>query len=563
VTEAEGRVVRVRPEDGTYAVTLGTGRRTVYWFRTDDPLRVGDFVRLHSAVIREGSVAGGVEPATLCIVDSADVEVVPDAYSRRLVGPEWFRRSVRSMRRPLFPHEAEGAAWLAERLARGHGSILADEMGLGKTTTTIAAIVASGSLPALVVCPATLKSTWQNELRYTRRPLRVAVVDGFSGGLPAAHVLVVNYDVLRAREAALIGARPKVLVLDEGHAVKEPIVADTHRAAVATRIGHAIRRVVVLTGTPLLNRLPELWRMLHLVDPKRFADYETFRARYCVADDGKDGLSTEHGSVAHLDELRCFVDEVMLRRTKKSLLTGLPPKRRETIEVELPARDRAHYDAAERDVKAWLRSVGKTAEALTAAKGETLVRLTMLRHIAARGKVRAALTGILQAWADGHAGEPLVIFGFHLDVLAATRLLCSRVGLTTSLIGGSQGRKRRQVELDRWQCGQAQVLVASIRVGGVGLNLQRAHHALVLERLWSPGLMDQAEDREHRIGQASAVTITYLDAARTVDAHLRAVLLDKARIIRAAMDGGGSSRSDDDESLVLEVARRMQDAPSA
>jgi SNF2 family DNA or RNA helicase len=560
-----GRVVRVRPrEDGSYAVTVGTGRRTVYWLRAAEPLRVGDLVRLTNEHVREGAVSGSLSPATLCIVDSADVEVVPDRFSRRLVGPGWLRRAARSMRRPLFPHQAEGAAWLAERLAQGHGAILADEMGLGKTSTAIAALCAARALPAIVVCPATLKTNWQDEIRYTRQPLRVAVVDGLTGPLPASHVLVVNYDVLRAREAALRLAGAKALVLDESQAVKEPLVQDSHRAAVATRIARSVHRVVLLTGTPLLNRLPELWRMLQLVDPDRWPDYEAFRARYCVAGDGQDALSTEHGSVSHLDELHCYVDEVMLRRTKQSLLTRLPPKRRSSIEVELPPRDRAHYDAAERDVKRWLRSVGKTAEALTAAKGETLVKLTMLRHIAARGKVRAAVPGLLRSWAEAHAGEPLVVFGYHVDVLAAVRLLAHRAGLTTSLIGGSQGRHRRQVELDRWQCGASQILVASVRVGGLGLNLQRAHHALVLERLWSPGWMEQAEDRLHRIGQTWAVTITYLDALRTVDAYLAEVLRDKSRIIRAVVDGDASSRSAcAEDGLALEVARRMADDPTA
>ena len=559
-----GRVVRVRPRgDGTYAVTVGTGRRLVYWLRTEDPLRVGDLVKLRNARLREGRVSGSIEPATLCIVDDADVEIVPDAFSRRLVGREWFRRAAQAMRRPLFTHQAEGAAWLAERIARGHGSILADEMGLGKTATTIAALVASRSMPAVVVCPATLKPGWLNELRFTRRPLKVATVDGVSGSLPAAHVLVVNYDVLRPRESQLRACGARILVLDESHAVKEPIVSDTHRAAVATRIGKAIGRVILLSGTPLLNRPQEYWRILHLVDPDRWPDYESFRLRYCVAGgEPEDGISTDHGSVAHLTELRCLVDEVMLRRTKASLLTGLPPKRRERIEVELGPRDRAHYDAAERDLLAWLRSVGMTAEALTAAKGEALVKLTMLRHIAARGKVRAAVLPILQAWAANHPGEPLVIFGFHVDVLGAVRLLASRVGLSTSLIGGSQGRRRRQIELDRWQCGASQVLVASIRVGGVGLNLQRACHAFVLERLWSPALMEQAEDRLHRIGQGREVTITYLDAKNTVDAHLAEVLADKSRLIRAAVDGFPRSDADDDN-VVLEVARRLRPRPSA
>ncbi len=323
----------------------------------------------------------------------------------------------------------------------------------------------------------------------------------------------------------------------------------------------AIKRTVVLTGTPLSNRPAEYWRIRHLVDPGAWPDYEAFRARYCVAgDDPLDGVSTDHGSVAHLGELHCLVDEVMLRRTKASLLTGLAPKRRTTIEVELAAFDRQHYDAAERDVKAWLRSVGKGAEALTAAKGETLVRLTMLRHIAARGKVRVAVEPLLRGWADAHGAEPLVVFGFHLDVLAAVRLLAHRAGMTASLIGGSQGRRRRQAELDKWQCGASQVLVASIRVGGLGLNLQRACQAVVLERLWSPGMMEQAEDRLHRIGQTRPVTITYLDAHRTIDEYLCEVLRDKSRLIRAAVDGDASSRTDaDEDGLALQVARRMQD----
>jgi SNF2 family DNA or RNA helicase len=563
VSDPCGRVVRVRPRpDGSYAVTIGTGARTIYWLRTSEPLRIGDLVVLRNAVLRTGRLQGTVEAATLSVVEQASVEVMPDLFARRLVSPLWLRRVGTSMRRPLFPHQAEGAAWLADRLTRGRGSILADEMGLGKTATVIAAMLAARALPAIVVCPSPLKATWQREMRYARLPFSVAAVERVSGPLPRAHVVLVNYDILRAREKDLLACGAKLLICDEAHALKEPTPSDGHRAAVATRLARAIRRVVLLTGTPILNRPAEYWRLLYLVDSAAWPDYEAFRSRYCTAV-GEDVVSTDHGAVSNVVELRCLVDEVVLRRTKADLLRELPPKERRVLTTELGPRDKAHYDAAERDVVKWLKDTGKTAEALTAAKGEALVKLTMLRHIAARGKVRASVGPFLQGWLGNHPREPLVVFGFHRDVLRGVRVICTRLGLSCGLLDSMQSTLHRQREIERWQCGASQVLIAPLRIGGVGLNLQRASHALVLERLWSPYLMEQAEDRLHRIGQPHAVTIWYLDANVPIDAHLAEVGRDKRTLIGAVMDESPrTSTGADEHDTVVEVAAKMAGLPS-
>ena len=350
-------------------------------------------------------------------------------------------------------------------------------------------------------------------------------------------MLVTNYDLLRARERQLASYGFKCMVLDESHAVKEPVAGTDHRASVATRIASGIGRVVLLTGTPLLNRPAELWRSLHLVEPETWPDFEAFRTRYCQrGEDGLvDGLVTRHGLVERVTELRCRVDELMLRRSKSDLLRKLPPKVRRVVVCSLEDRDRAHYDAAQKNVVSWLRSIGSAELASSASRSEALVRLTMLRHIAARGKLRKAVGVFLGRWFT-EVKRPLVVFGFHRDVIAGVRAICARIGVRAACILGEYSGERRQAELDAFQCGAADVFVAPLRAAGVGLNLQRAADALVLERLWTPSLMHQAEDRLHRLGQTKQVTVWYLDAKDTIDSYIAEIQRDKQKLIGRVVD---------------------------
>ena len=533
-----GRVASVRLRArGSYAVTIALGSRRLGWMLTTKALRYGQLVEVIPAGTQTRPLDGGAE---LTLIEGGALRIVRDAFARRVVARASVERVRAAMRRPLYAYQAEGAAWISERLKQGRGAILADEPGLGKTVQVLAALIALGATPFIVVAPSSAKMAWSREARYAAAHLRVHEVSGLSGPLPRAHGYVLNYDILRAREEQLERLAARCLVLDEAHSIKEPEPGRQHRAAVATRLGKRIGRVVMLTGSPLLNRAHEWWRLLHLADDKEWPDYVEFRERYCLrpADDDPcpgTSLVTSHGEVHRIEELQTLSDKVVLRRLKSDLLKQLPAKRRRSVLCQLDPYDRAHYDVAEKNVVAWLKRVRSDVAARAAAKNEALVKLTMLRHIAAVGKLRRALPGYLSHWYRSQRA-PLVIFAYHSDVIRGVTGICRRLGLRTSGITGKTPAPRRAVEVDRFTLGEADVFIAPIGAAGVSLDLQVAAHCLFLERVWTPSLTNQAEDRLHRIGQSRLVEVTYLDAARTVDQYVARVTMAKQRLIDRVID---------------------------
>jgi SWI/SNF-related matrix-associated actin-dependent regulator 1 of chromatin subfamily A len=565
-----GRVVKVRRrDDGTYAVTIGTNGRTVVWMLVDEPLRLGERVELVPEHVNEMKIGTEHTPGNMLIVSGGEIKILAEPFTRRMVAPRWYDVVGASMRRPLFAYQLEGAAWLASRLATGTGAILADEPGLGKTAQSVAAVTALGCFPVLLVCPATLKSSWETELGYSIRDLVVRQVEHEQGDLPSAHVLILNYDLLRAREAQLRNYRFRCMIVDEAHALKEPTPLVTHRAAVATRLAESIRRVALLTGTPMLNAPEELWRQLHIVDPQGWPSYPEFRSTYCLPppgepDDEKPMDEASGPRIYNEDDLRVRLDVVMLRRTKTELLKQLPPKRRVAVPVELEGTDRAEYMSAEKSVVDWLVGLGAASLAESAARAEALVRLTMLRHIAARGKLRKAVPTFLAQWVRHRGREPLLIFAFHQDVIAGIVRICRRLAVPTSWIYGRQTAPKRAEHVLAFQSGRAQILVAPLRCGGLGLNLQRSANVLILERLWTPSLMDQAEDRCHRLGQSREVVVHYLDAKRTVDEHVAAVSERKRALIDRVVDHVDETCEAEEQTETLQaVADRLRSSGAA
>lgn len=538
-----GRVVNVRPRgDGTYAVTLvgGVKARSYLWLLADEAPRLGSLLEFEGAELRRFEGTNGKQ-ATITMVEGGKMRLLPDPYHRRFVPPQWLTACSRASWRPLYPHQVEAAGWLAERLAHGNGALLADDPGLGKTSAVLAALVVARALPAIVVCPASLKLNWKREISHLRAELVVHVVDGLRGALPPAHMLIANYDLLRAREGQFRRLGARCIVFDEGHVLKEPTPESTHRAAVATRLAKAVGRCIVMTGTPMPNKPRELWRILHLVSPLEWPSFTDFKRRYCTEPEKDDilvgrQLVTDHGRVHNLDELQARMAPCMLRRLKANVLTALPPKKRRSVLVQLDARDMANYEAAAKDVVGWLRKLGSAERANAAKRGQAVVKLTMLRRIAAMGKLRKAVPRYLEGWFDRKDSPRLVIFGYHQAVLRGVRHICARMGLRMATIAGKDPGDRRQRAIDNFNMGRADVFIAPIKAAGVGLNLQSASDVLFLERLWVPSMMCQAEDRVHRLGQTKEVTITYLDAAATVDEHIATVLAQKQKLIDAVVD---------------------------
>jgi len=531
----KSRVVRVRPRsDNTFGVTLGPGPN-VFWFRTKNPPKLGEFVVVEGAIAERLRVPRS--NATVTMLEGGSVRVQADQYQRRVVAPEWVDRVHRIVRRPLMPYQAEGAGWIASRLAEGKGSLLGDDPGMGKTCQVLAAIAATGCTPAIIVCPPSVKHNWKREAQYLKPKLKISVLRGGKGPIPGSHIVVINYAILRPRERQLAALRAKCIVFDEAHLLKEPKPGVRHRAAVATRLAKSIGRTIHMTGTPLLNRPDDLWRLLHIMDPEEWPSYQHFRKRYCSTLDDEEKLLkskivTNHGQAKRIDELRALTMPYIMRRQK---MGNIPKKHRTTLMVELMPFDRQSYDAAEKDVVKWLRQVSSNERAMAAKRNQALVKLNMLRRIAAVGKLRAAVKGYLEAWFD-KTKRPLVIFGYHKQVLFGVRDICRHMGLKISGIQGSDSDTKRQRSIDLFQGGYADVFIAPLLSAGVGLNLQTASDILALERLWTPSLMNQAESRCHRLGQMREVTVTYLDAVNTVDEHIAAVLGAKQILIDKVVD---------------------------
>ncbi len=442
----------------------------------------------------------------------------------------------------LKPFQRAGVSYLLSQ----RRAFLADEQGLGKTIEALAALEADGAYPAVVVCPASLKLNWLRELEHwlPGRSARALAGTGAIEQLPPADVTVVNYDILSARLDELRALAPRALVLDESHYCKN---AAAKRTQAAQRLAGAVPRdglVFALTGTPVMNRPPELIAQLRIIG--RLGDFGS-GAQFGRRFRGPDAHLRLHW---HL-RARCFA-----RRLKADVLPQLPAKTRAVVPVELD--NEPEYRLAERDVVAWLQSQPLDlseldAKVAAALRAERLVRLNALKLLAARGKLHAAL-----AWIHDFrsSGERLVVFARHREI---QRAVLERFPDALHILG-EDSHAERDASLQAFQApdrDENQLIICSIEVAGQGLTLTRSSNVAFLELDWTPAKHDQAEDRCHRIGQQDAVNISYLLAADTIDETIATLLERKRAVIGAVTDG----REEDEEAVLDALVRELRGTP--
>ncbi len=402
-------------------------------------------------------------------------------------------------------------------------------------------------IPAIVVCPASLKLNWMREIERWLPGRSTQALSGMGGNnspIPAADITVVNYDILAARAQTLAAMAPRALVLDESHYCKN---AAAKRTQAVVRLAASVPGdglVLALTGTPVMNRPPELIAQLRILG--RLADFGS-GAQFGRRFKGVDAHVRLHW---HLRS-RCFV-----RRLKVDVLPQLPAKTRTVVPVELD--NESEYRLAETDVIAWLRSrpldlSELDAKVAAALRAERLVRLNALKMLAARGKLHAAL-----AWIHDFcsSGERLVVFARHREI---QRAVVERFPHALHILG-EDTHAARDASLEAFQAADSsenQLIVCSIEVAGQGLTLTQASNVAFLELDWTPAKHDQAEDRCHRIGQQDAVNAWYLLAAGTIDETMATLLERKRAIIGAVTDG----REENDEGIVDALARELAGEP--
>jgi SNF2 family DNA or RNA helicase len=370
------------------------------------------------------------------------------------------------------------------------------------------------------------------------------MLEGNHGPVGAADMTVINYDIVAHRLGALSSLAPRAVVLDESHYCKNP---RAQRTQASQRLCAAVPRecmVLALTGTPLLNRPPELISQLRILG--RLGDFGS-GAQFGQRFRGADAHQRLHW---HL-RARCFA-----RRLKAEVLPQLPAKTRAVVPVALD--NEPEYRLAEEDVIAWLRSQPLDlreldAKVAAALRAERLVRLNALKLLAARGKLNAALHWIHDFLSSG---ERLVVFARHREI---QRAVLARFPSGLHVLGDDSHRAREDA-VRAFQAADTtlnQLIVCSIEVAGHGITLTRSSNVAFLELEWTPAKHDQAEDRCHRIGQQDAVNATYLLASDTIDETIAMLLERKRAVIGAVTDG----REQDERGVVDALVAQLRGEP--
>jgi hypothetical protein len=421
---------------------------------------------------------------------------------------------------------------------RQRRTFIADEQGLGKTVQALAALEADNAYPAVIVCPASLKLNWRREAERWLPHRTTQVLDGRRATAVAdgGDLVLVNYDVLDAYVEALADRQPAALVLDEAHYCKNANAKRTKAAiALSERLDAGAMRLA-LTGTPLVNRPRELASQLRILGRlEEFDSSASFERTYR-------GAAARDRLHWHLRR-RCYV-----RRRKQEVLPQLPAKRRVT--VPLPLDNDAEYQRLEHDLVAWLQTVVADTDVLrhrldAAMRAKALVKLNALRHVAARGKLKAAI-----AWIGDfiEADEKLVVFAHHRDVQQA---LLKAFPTSARIIGGDD-LDQRDANVQAFQASDGPSLcVCSLEVASHGFTLTAASNVAFVELGWTPAKHDQAEDRVHRIGQDRKVNAYYLLAADTIDERMAALIEHKRAIVTSVTDGGHVAEESVVDRLIL------------
>ena len=442
----------------------------------------------------------------------------------------------------LRPYQRQGVDWLVFLRRAGMGALLADDMGLGKTLQTLCAIEGR----TLVVAPTSVLHGWMREIERFRPELRHALYHGPGRSLdPEADVTITSYALLRQDVDRLASTRWDCVVLDEAQAIKNP---ESQVARAAMRLDAGAR--FALTGTPVENRLDELWSQLHFLNPGLLGGRTRFRDRYArpIADGDHDVAA----------RLRQRIRPFLLRRLKKEVAPDLPPLSEIVLDCELSTEERAVYDsvraATVRQVVERLRAGGNVMAAL-----EALLRLRQAAchpslvpgqegTTTSSTKLETLFDRLEEAVADGHKA---LVFSQWTSLLDRVEPGLRERRIDWLRLDGST-RDRGSI-VDRFQTEEGEpIMLLSLKAGGTGLNLTAADHVFLLDPWWNPAVEAQAADRAHRIGQQRPVVVHRLIARNTVEEGILKLHARKRALADAALeDADGSTRLSRDDLVEL------------
>ena len=453
----------------------------------------------------------------------------------------------------LRPYQRAGYGWLTAMEAAGFGGILADDMGLGKTVQALAMLLAAqergDAVRALVVCPASLQLNWQMEAARFAPSLRCEVLLGTAAKrraqiarADAPELLITSYDQLRRDAQAYEGVTFSHVLLDEAQNIKNA-ASQGARSAKTLRA----RSRFALTGTPIENRLSELWSIFDFLMPGYLPPYKRFRERY-------ETPIVQDGDAQAQEDLRRLVSPFILRRLKGDVLSDLPEKVETVLGSEMTAEQRRLYTAHAAKLAGELDTLTSGPQ----SRMQILAGLTRLRQLCCdprlclegyaggSGKLEQCVSLCAQAVEEGHR---VLLFSQFTTMLGLLMERLGQAGLRLFLLTGETEKDERMRLVERFNAGEADVFLISLKAGGTGLNLTGADVVIHYDPWWNTAAQNQATDRAHRIGQTRGVQVLRLIASGTIEERIIRLQEEKQALSDGILAGDTAAAPLDERTL--------------
>ncbi|MDR1665231.1 MAG: SNF2 helicase associated domain-containing protein [Clostridiales bacterium] len=444
----------------------------------------------------------------------------------------------------LREYQKTGYQWLKTLSRYGFGGILADDMGLGKTIQIIAILLSEKreGVRSLVVAPTSLLYNWEHEIRRFAPGLNTAVVTGLPDKrreileYTEADVYITTYDTMKRDVEAYAKMDFAYVIADEAQNIKNP---NTQNARAIKSLNARVK--FALTGTPIENTLTELWSIFDFILPGYLYSAHKFNRLFeypIVKDNDK----------SRMEKLKRQIAPFILRRVKKNVLTELPDKTETTLLAELLPEQKKIYLAHLKIAKGEFDAAAAGGN-LDDNRMRILAQLTRLRQICCHpsmfaekynggsGKLDLALETIQMAVESGHR---VLLFSQFTSMLEILQRALERTPFRYFYLDGTVKAQNRIDMTTRFNAGERDIFLISLKAGGTGLNLIGADVVLHYDPWWNPSVMDQASDRAHRYGQEKAVQIFNLVAKDTIEEKIMDLQEKKRNLIDSVITEGGS-----------------------
>jgi SNF2 family DNA or RNA helicase len=539
LVEINGEWVELRTQDIRAAQTFFANRQNQAGLTLQDALRLstGDVFTIEKLPVVKFEATGALEELLSTLSGNQSFEPVE---------PKNFQGTLR-------PYQARGVGWLTFLERWNLGACLADDMGLGKTIQLIGFLLHLKAQkrwkdPMLLICPTSVLGNWEREIKRFAPKLKVLMHHGpgrpqgknFAQAVAEYDVVLTSYALVHRDEAFLTRVDWQGIVLDEAQNIKNP---EARQSQTVRRLQAKCR--IALTGTPLENRLLELWSILDFLNPGYLGSRAFFQKRFATPIE-------RYGDSASLQTLRSLAQPFILRRTKtdRDIIQDLPDKQETTVFCNLTSEQAALYEKTVQDSLAAVES----AEGIQ-RHGIILATLTKLKQICnhpAQFLKESALRGALQrsgklkrleeileeALAEGDRALIFTQFAEMGKLLQG--YLREDLKRETLLLYGGTSKTQREAMIDRFQNDPQgpRLFILSLKAGGVGLNLTRANHVFHFDRWWNPAVENQATDRVFRIGQTRNVQVHKFVCSGTLEERIHEMIESKKALADQVIGAG-------------------------